>query len=332
MVKIPYWGESGWLAPKLPQRKWHLILANSFEDRSVAVIESANLNEIDITSNTIFEIENPPSASWEKAKPKLASNLKIISQQSASPGTLVLRFGLLDVLPWEKIKTNLLNNNVGSVIVDISCMPKRHFALCIRKLMQMKEIEELVVAYSVPESYPERALFMDVKPEASLPGFMRMEDLERTQKKRSVRVSVGYTARGLDSVMSSSGTASLELVFPFPPGSPSFRRNWKFLSEITLPNAPVLKTHMVYGYDAFSVFNLANQWASTSDIYWYAYGSKPHTLGAVMAYLKNETSFEIRYSQPQTYDHEYSKGIQRNPDDSPTVFLYCLRINRKSLF
>jgi hypothetical protein len=329
---LTYWGDSSYIFDQVPDREWYVITANSFEDRCLALPKILEMQKLKIKGWNIFKITNPDSEEWRKSQAKLEKNAFYFKGLKAGTKSDFTEIELDSIFPWGKISDNLRSKRAKSIILDISCLPKRHFLFCLRRLVESVEVEDLIVTYAIPESYPENALFSDIQPECSLPAFMREVSTASDDFPGKVLVSVGYTPRGLDSVMSSSGMSNVELVFPFPPGSPAFRRNWKFVSDIALPGANQLKIHMIHSYDAFDVSSRLSQWAEDKKISWYAYGSKPHSLGAALAYLKAPDRIELRYSQPRVYNSEYSKGIKEAPNGYPLVFCYCLKFGSRKLF
>ncbi len=120
-----------------------------------------------------------------------------------------------------------------------------------------------------------------------------------------------------------SGT-KLEFLFPFPPASPAYRRNWSLLSRLMPIDAPS-NVHRLHGMDAFEVCDRIVSWAEESSIEVVALGPKPHALGAAMAYIKLNGAIELTYAQPQSYDHRYSSEIGLDSDGQPGILGYCLK-------
>jgi hypothetical protein len=331
-LNLPFWGESSFIFDQLPEKQWHIVSANSFEDRCLSLPLILKKSKLSVKGWSVLAITNPPSLHWQNSLPKLAGNLATLKKLTSDSDLDLMEIELDSIFPWSKVLADLNEKKSKSVILDISCMPKRHFLFCLRRLIESPVVEDLVVTYSIANSYPEKPLFEDIQPECSIPGFMREPSDFSNSLSGKVFISVGYTPRGLDSVMSSSGMSDVELVFPFPPGSPAFRKNWKFLSDIALPSQPKLEIHMIHSLDSFEVCSRLIQWVENKKISWYAYGSKPHTLGAALAYMKAPDRIELRYSQPRVYNHEYSSGIKTSSDDTPLTYCYCLKVGSTKLF
>jgi hypothetical protein len=94
----------------------------------------------------------------------------------------------------------------------------------------------LVVTYAAAGEYPESALCEDALPPTALQGFGRVAEL---RNKASMIVGVGYMPLSVEELVSQAKHAKLDFIFPFPPASPAYRRNWTLLSMLMPQDIPM---------------------------------------------------------------------------------------------
>jgi hypothetical protein len=209
-------------------------------------------------------------------------------------------------------------------MLDISTMPKRVFLFLVKRLLSSPNVQDLIVCYARAERYKEGHLTEDAEPPAALPGYARVAE---PSGEATLIVGVGYTAFNLGELLQQARGNDLKFLFPFPPGSPAFRRNWRLLHEL-LPNIPI-KTEIqrLHAMDMFAALD----WISTvgqqakGRVNLIPLGPKPHALAMALAHRKIGDTAEILYSQPHTYHPEYSHGIAKTRDGLPDILAYCLR-------
>ncbi len=329
-LKINPWGMLDWIYPKIKVNKWHVITSSSFEARSIALGEWLVINKVKLKSSSIFHIENPPSENWNKSLPLRQNNYTRLQSLLNSQPLAIIEANLLE--PALKSVTEMfhsLPDGNESILLDITTLPKRFALLVFQKLMDSKDIKNLLVTYSKAENYPEMRLSGNPLPSQALQGFGRIED---HNPKRFI-VGVGYVALNIEELLNSSSGKKLDFVFPFPPASPGFRRNWNLLSKL-IPNEFPSSTeiHLVNSMDAFEVSDIVTAWGGTNDLNIVPLGPKPHALGMAMAYMKLNGTSELSYPQPQVYQYNYSEGILKNSQGVPQIIAYYLKRNGERLF
>jgi hypothetical protein len=217
-----------------------------------------------------------------------------------------------------------------SIVLDISTLPKRTFLFLIKKLVAAENVEDLIVCYTCAKSYMEGQLTDDIEPPAALPGFAREISNESSS---TVIVSVGYMGFNLGELLEQAKGKSLKFLFPFPPGSPSFRRNWNLLHRLTNPDLAIdTEIRRVHALDMFAAYD----WLTSLNVDGsyqvdlIPLGPKPHALAMGLAHLKFGSQSEVIYSQPRAYNPKYSQGIKTNHEGEADIQAYCLKRNNIS--
>jgi len=332
-MTVRAWGPAKWLLPKVGSKNWHLITSSSFEDRCIAVAEWVASSKQSIGSATLIKIRNPDSLQWKEGRPVVDLNfgklLECLSGLSIKP----LQIDLLSPMSVLLKDDPIGENSSSSVILDVTTLPKRFFLFALKRLVESSTVENLVITYARARFYPEIPLCENALPPTALQGFGRLEPLG--QNARMV-VGVGYVPLSVSELLEQAKHFKLDFIFPFPPASPAFRRNWKLLSML-LPEGEIPRNteiHRVHAMDAFEVFERIMSWTQhgRADIDMIPLGPKPHAIGMAMAYLRLQGRAELIYSQPQAYGAKYSEGIALDEEGNPEIVAYCLKRNGVALF
>lgn len=329
-MKLKPWGPIGWLLGKVEHTKWHIITSASFEDRCLSLVEWMQINNQTITSATLIRIENPPSLLWNDAKPKVLTNLDSLIQHLPQD-----RLEVLDTELNAPLSVNFNDGLLGvaatdTVILDITTLPKRLFLFALKRLLASPKVKDLVVSYGRAKTYPELALCEDALPPSALPGFGRIESSDASPR---LVVGVGYVALSVEDMLEKAKHQKLDYIFPFPPASPAFRRNWTLLSRLIPADFPrTTEIHRIYGMDAFEVFEKTFAWGQGRNLDMLPLGPKPHALGMAMAYMRLGGTAELIYAQPQAYRSDYSTGIPKDDSGNPEIFAYYLKRDGSLLF
>jgi hypothetical protein len=324
------WGAMGWLLPKTNVDTWHLVTSSSFEDRCSAVVDWMQNSAENINSAAIIRITNPPSDLWTEAAPVVQKNCDYLRSQLKGTPHHVISADLLGQL-GSLVRADSLNpENCKSVILDITTLPKRFFLFAFKQLVNSTAVKNLVVTYAGAGEYPESALCENALPPTALQAYGRVVAV---REKPGMIVGVGYMPLSVEELVSQAKHAKLDFIFPFPPASPAYRRNWALLSMLMPEDIPRnTEIHRIHGMDAFEVFERVKAWGTYRDLDLLPLGPKPHALGMAMAHMRLDGYAEIIYSQPQAYHYNYSKGIAREPDGRPRIHAYCVKLNGKQLF
>lgn len=329
-MKVHPWGPIGWLLGKVGHRRWHVISSASFEERCLSLVTWLQKNNHTVSSACLLNIENPPSIHWNEAVPKIQKHLAQLDAL-LSKNHLDIVNTKLSTHPLADMDPALTANmKEGAVILDITTMPKRFFLFALKRLLANAKVNDLVVTYGRAKTYPELELCEDALPPTALPGFGRI-DAEFPSSR--LIVGVGYVALSVEDLLEKAKHQKLDYIFPFPPASPAFRRNWTLLSRLIPADFPrTTEIHRINGMDAFEVFEKAVAWGQNTALDMLPLGPKPHSLGMAMAHLRLNGASELIYSQPQAYHANYSLGIPVDQHGNPELTAYYLKRDGKQLF
>lgn len=325
------WGPVEWIFKKLPDTKWSLISSISFEDRSLAINSSRIYDIIDFHSAILISpLQNEFTTQIEdrirqnEVKANQISKLKI----EICPFTLMEKTGVIN-----KYINGVISRSNGNIVVDISSMPKRFFLFVVKRLLDSIEVKSLVVVYARPKRYKEGILTGQSLPHAPFSGFNRTEVEE---KSTDVIISVGYGSFNLADILQENGGKELTMIFPFPPGSPGYRRNWNLLHKFLKDWQNQIDIKRIHSMDLFGVINWLENYIQNNgagrNIEMIPLGPKPHALAMSLVYRKFSNISEVAYAQPQVYHPNYSTGIAVNSNGSADITAYCLRVNTKDYF
>jgi hypothetical protein len=217
------------------------------------------------------------------------------------------------------------------VILDISSFPKRFFFAFVKRLLGNSNIRTLVATYSLPVAYHEETLAEDHLPFAHLPLFGPRGVPE--PRIDVVVVGAGFMKLGLAELLEPyKQDVVIETFLPFPPGMPSFHRNWEFVREMRaiLPDG-VESPIRVAAFDCSDTFEhlkeITHQGARNAIL--APFGPKPMSLAFCL--FAAATSSVVYYTQPTVYNPSYSSGV-RSWNGRLGAYAYCLRIDGRNLY
>lgn len=329
-MSLKPWGLIDWLMSRISVESWHVVTSSSFEERCCALALWSLTKKDFVKSSTIFRLENPPSDLWTEALPYVDKNFELLRGQWIGSSHNVVKANLLGQL-GSAVRSDILNpDNHDSVVLDITTFPKRYFLFALKQLLNSDSVKNLVITYSRANEYPESTLCESALPPTALQGYGRVA--EAREKARMI-VGVGYMPLSVEDLVEQAKHVKLDFIFPFPPASPAYRRNWALLSMLMPQDIPRnTEIHRVHGMDAFEVCERVRGWGINRDLDLLPLGPKPHALGMAMAHLRLDGHAELIYSQPQAYRYNYSKGIAMDENGKPQILAYCLKLGGKQLF
>ncbi|GGC76711.1 hypothetical protein [Vreelandella lutescens] len=337
MPMIHPWGKFDWMFDKLDKRNWLVISSNSFEERCLAL--PLKLKERKLVDKVLCIDLTSPNAKFKDEISDAKSKNKNIYQHNFKGKIDFFEEDLL-VSPsyWNDFSNEIINSNCDSIVIDITALPKRVFFFLIKKMVREKAIKNLVACYTRAGSYKEGKLTEDAEPPAALPGFAKTST---DYKESLVVVSVGYMSFNLNDYLEQGSVKDVKYMFPFPPGSPSFRRNWNLLHKISLTSVGETKANNIRRVHAMDMFaaldwlkeirkNEVSEKSFNMDM--IPLGPKTHALAMALNYLDYEDHSEVVYSQPRLYHPEYSKGVMLDADNIPEIYSYCLKVRGIKMF
>lgn len=336
MLDINPSGKLKWLLSRDRSRDWCITCCSSFEERCLSIHEFYKRKVFSPISVSVISLENPPTDLWTKGKRNREVNLRNIRNMASNISSTYYQSRLVDRYEPKRIFSEVIDNNkklTDSFLVDITTMPKRYFLEGIKILLNSRSVKNLLVTYASAESYPEKDLVRDPQPPNAIQGFARIEDFKNDRLRRVV--SLGFNAFNVEELISTNNISGIDFIFPFPPGSTSFRRNWKLLSsfihESPLNGRGMHRIHRVHGLDLFHLNQRLCSWSTRESLDMIPLGSKPHALAMGLAYIKDSGHSQVLYPQPNGYNPDYSIGIKRDASGIPEIYGYMLKREGKKL-
>lgn len=314
--------------PRIGARQWTTISCASFEPRSIALpawIANAKV----ANEHFVLRIQDPINKYTTEVESRTDS------AQEAIRGLLApevnIRTEKLDAEPtsWNQLAIDACSGGNKSIILDITSMPKRVFLFLTKRILSFSHVRDFVVTYTRAESYKEGLLTENAEPADALPGFGR---IIKPDSSATLVVGVGYTATNIGDLLQQARGSEVKFIFPFPPGSPAFRRSWNLLHNL-IRDVQVIKPEIerVHAMDMFRALDLITAMGqrASGPVDLIPLGPKPHTLAMALAHRRIGDKAEILYSQPRVYHPDYSSGIAKNRYGRSDIQAYCLRREHK---
>ena len=324
MTSIKPWGKLDWLSPKIGDRNWVGIVCASFEPRCLAFPDW--ISKSGEAKHYCLKIADPENRYSDKLRQLTNDNEKTIKGLLGN-SLQVINADLLSAPGiWNAFALEISSAKNISVMLDISCMPKRVFLFLIKRLLESTNVKDLVVVYTKPEGYKEGQLTEDALPPSAIPGYARVVN---SLGDPTTIVSVGYMAFNLGDLLEQQKGRTARFLFPFPPGSPGFRRSWRLLHDLSQGVPIHTEIKRIDSMDMFATLDWLKSVKQNTpgNIDMIPLGPKPHTLAMGLAFPYMGEMAEISYSQPKIYHPEYSYGISRNENGQSDITAYCLRRN-----
>lgn len=329
MAIIHPWGKVDWLFGKVPSAKWLVVASNSFEERCTAL--PLMLEEKSIVNEVVCIDVTSPNRKFDNSLKNLKNKNKCIFNTVFANRVSYVEHAL-NVQPgvWNDLAKDI-TSATDSVVLDITALPKRVFFFLLKKLIVDSRIKNIIACYTRAKSYKEGKLTEDAEPPSALPGFGR---ITADDNGSLVIVSVGYMSFNLNDYLEQGSVKNIKYLFPFPPGSPSFRRNWHLLHKIAHISGVSTKADSIkriHAMDMFAALDWLNETRAEMvvnkglNMDMIPLGPKTHSLAMALSYIGNEECSEVIYSQPRLYHPNYSEGIMRDANNSPEIYAYCLK-------
>jgi hypothetical protein len=322
------WGPAPWLFDRLP-RRWSLLGCLGAEERSLGILELLQ-GRASLQSGLLAEI-----------RPIASSRFFDVTEQRLKDrrNDLALFGKVVDSKQMElfcsdqeivSVADDFVASASPHVVLDVSALPKRFFFPFLKRLLRSKRTETIVATYTVPEQYGTGDLAEDHQPFTHLPLFGTASFPVRKPEK--VIVSAGYMKLGLAELLEPYKEIVIRTILPFPPGPPSYFRNWDFIRDIekALPKG-LHEPIRIEAYDCVDAFehikSLCDSGKQASIL--APFGPKPISLA--MALYAELTGDVVLYTQPTVYDPYYSRGISRI-DGLVDSHAYLIRANGRNKY
>lgn len=327
------WGYLQEVIARLEKKEqWDIIGAVSFEERCTGAQEVLYESK-SLRNKLIFKINDPPSGYTDDVIRKTNTHINNFRKIGALDGD-IYEMDLLDPAGIVVAKVReFIDASDGNLILDISSLPKRFFFPCLKLALASPKIRNLISAYSIPLRYTSDTLASDTDPMSSFPLFSSPHVV--SDEPEIIIIGVGYLPFDLQGLRQQlSGKVPTKVIFPFPPGPPSFQRNWQFLMDIFGENQSesIPEPIRVDARDASYAFDIIDDLTLKGKLgaYLLPFGPKPHSLAMALHCLRSQKD-HIFYTQPKAYHYDYSIGIKRI-GELPEVYGYCIKLNSKNLY
>ena len=212
---------------------------------------------------------------------------------------------LLDVL----YDVRRLVEGTGSLILDITSLPKRVFCILLKGMLRGKWCENLLVTYTTPgkAGYTKEHLATDALPCDHLPGMGGKVPLGQG----TLVVALGFEELNIRSIMEEyNGRNDTKFIMSYPTIPEVERRQWAMLRQLLPAKHPInLAQNLkpIAGWDAEQVYITLKKWRlQNPEIVMAPFGVKTHTLG--MALFAIEHDLGLFYTQPKSYNPSYTQG------------------------
>jgi hypothetical protein len=321
------WGHFDRWAKFIDESRCSLLCSASFEDRCSAALHLTSKP----ANSSILRI-TPPERSRFREELIKSIDTNFSALNSTLQSTNVFNGELLDPpAEFSRFLESISTNWSESLMIDMSCIPKRYLCLIIAEAVRNIDVKNIYVGYSIPKEYTSEPLSEDQLPICAFPAFARDELIH--EEPTCVIAGVGYMSFDLDAILQTLNlNPKTSILFPFPPGAPSLQRSWKSLLKLVGEANDFGEPIRVDARDtpyAFEVLDeLTNQ--GSSGAYLLPFGPKPHALAMILHSIYRKKS-ELLYTQPQTYHPQYSTGL-RELGGRPEIYVYSIRLDGENLY
>jgi len=311
-------------------RDWHVVSCLGTEERCFAAMtQLATRGQLDrATLVNIVEPEGHPGASEIKRLKEDRERELTVPPLSGLPIELSAH-ALLE--PYHKIveATRAAAKGSAHLWLDITALPKRFFFPMLKILLRTEGLEDLVVTYSMAESYADGDLHQDIQSPEFLPLFAP-DFREQRGGAEGLIASIGFESSGVIQILDQSDYAPVTVLFSYPAPPPFFGRNWDFVRYAAKSIAVgQLDFQGVSVIDVPSVFDvLATKMAGAGKSYICApYGPKPVSLAMCLyAAGPGADRAAVMYTQPKYYNPSYSSGVLSDEAGS-VIYAYPVVLN-----
>lgn len=315
------WGKLEWLLSKINNYQYSFYGCLSTEDRSLEafkIILNSNL-----FNHKFLEVIDPEP--WDTIIHQ--ENRKKIKEelQKQFSNVIIESYDLL--CPIDNVQRSIssfIANSNGNILLDISSFPKRFFFPIIKVLLRSSKVNTLIITYTTPNQYSSRDLSENPLDWSHIPMF---DSDDPDIKFDLALVGLGFMPLGLSNLFKDKfSNLDVKLMFPFPPGPPSYQRTWNFIEEMQqFPKVNYQEMIRVNGLNMPDTFDLICSLTRSKNrsILLAPYG--PKTMSLAMCLYACLSNSPVYYTQPTSYDSKYSEGVS-------DCYGYCIKLNGRSFF
>ena len=322
------WGPVTWMLDKLPNRSWSLLGCLGPEERSLGIWQL--LKTRGATAESAFIRIEPVGTRFHSEYHieigHRTNELNLMGPPSAGVWGSELFASAADIV---SLADRFVGECGSHVILDISTFPKRFFFPIVKRLLLSGRIETLLVTYTLPVRYGQ-SLAEDHRPFANLPLFGPSKHPE--PKTEVFVMSAGFMKLGISELLDPYKQVDVRTILPFPPGMPTFARNWEFIRAMKEVLPESFKSPVrISAYDCSDTFAHLKEMTDNGRLnaILAPYGPKPMSLAFCL--FANLTQSVVYYTQPNVYNPRYSEGIAAW-QGALASYCYCLRLHGRDLY
>lgn len=322
------WGSLDWILNKCPDIKWDILGAIATEDRWIA--SWWKLKNTDRINRAYFtHIEDERSHFFERQELKINTQKRKYIALGGDESDIHFHRLLSPNYKIVEISETFLGSSAENLILDISALPKKFFFPLVKLILKNDSVKNFIVTYTIPRSYTKENLAEDFQDWKPLPLFSGEYSLEKPE---IFIAGVGFLTMGVpEQIEKGLGDFKIYLIFPFPPGPPSFQRSWEFVRNVKKNSRiePTLKT--IDAREVSASFDILKSITDggTETCLLAPYGPKPISLAMCIYACLSKSP--VYYTQPISYHPDYSIGISKVSGIRET-YAYCLRLNGNDIY
>lgn len=326
-MRLP-WGDLAAIRSAFLQDDYALLGCLSFEERcaSVAIeLSSPNCKSVDL-----LEIKDPEDA-WPDYSSEIEEKVSRHRDKLIQAG-VAFHHHQLDLLATEDDMIFFIQDwrqrvSCPTVILDITSFPKRFFCLFLKRMLQLKDIKNVIVTYTTAgkSGYTLTHLAEDAMSQDLLPGFAAPPP----PKGDTLAIAIGFEVLNISSLMQTfrDKSSRTKVLLAFPSAPVVVRRQIRAYMEMVEGESDLVdRKHIevLPAWDAELVYHALKRWRrDTNGLTLAPFGPKPHTLGMALFAIQDKAG--MYYTQPKSYNPNYSI-------DAGPIFAYVVKWDEIACF
>ncbi|AKR42003.1 hypothetical protein [Methylophilus sp. TWE2] len=319
------WGSVEWSLSLSNPKQWSLIGALGTEERSLSAWGLFNQFGI-LKGQSFAEILDVDSVKYRQLNKDLLALRRAEFLGSGGKVADITTFDLMsELFRIRQFSQEVIQKN-SSIVLDITSLPKRFFFPILEALVKSANIRDLLITYTCPDSYASGALYEDIEPWKTLPGFGGRDNPDIWI------AGVGFLAESLKRYIVDNPKEKIKVLVPFPAPLSSLRRTWQSVAELEQGNPENrIDKIRVDTLDMSAAFDRISSLAGkpAKNIAFAPFGPKPTSAAMCLYALQQKSS--VHYPQPTVYHPEYSKGIKKG-DPKIAVSSYWIKHDGEFLY
>ena len=325
------WGLLNWVLSRSPSLTWDFLGCLGAEERCLTswrVLASLGLLE----RSVLWRVVDRPSRYSRSAGALRERWLAEFVREGGHAESVVELDILLQYGGIERHIREFCSCSSSNIVLDVTCFPKRFFFPIVKHLLRGSgsQTANLILTYSIPESYAVGRLAENCGEWAHLPSFSGTYSREAAEL---LVVNVGFDPMGLQGQIDHGESGQeVKLLLPFPASPRAVHRSWDFVRKIQKHRKP--EDFELYLADAKDVSDAFDRLKSLTrngqrKCELAPFGPKP--ISVAMCLFAILTDAEVFYTQPKVYNPEYSKGVAYR-QGMPETYAYWVRLDGTDVY